>query len=212
MKSFLIYLVALLVVTNCNCGTGHWRYKQGIIPEHVATVKVIPVWLDTNFSAQESKAIKDSIKEWNSVFNGQLVIRQEGEFNGKDQIKKYLIASKVMHQGWSIIRLNSNDSTISDVVETGDGTLAFVFGIGTGNLMVVVGDHIGLRDLKTIVMHEMGHLLGAYHVNARSLMSPKYGIGKDEVDCIDKVTVAQVAGYQNLNLKELNYCVTPDFE
>lgn len=81
------------------------------------------------------------------------------------------------------------------------------------HLMVVVGDRLGDRNIKTIIMHEFGHIFGCfdcYHINIKnSLMVPIYG--KDQADCIDKISVAQVASYMGLDVNILNYCVTPNF-
>ena len=210
LSNILLLAAAALGLTVSGCGAGLWEYKQGETPSHIGTVKLIPVYLDNNFSVEEETALKEAITEWNGVFNGQIVIRVDGTFDGKEGIKPKLLSSYVRSEGWNIIALESTDSAVADEIEPGDGNLAFAE--IRGHYMVVLTDRIGMRNLKVIAMHEMGHLLGAYHVNLHSLMYPHYGLIKDAVQCIDKITVAQVATVQNLNLNTLNYCVTPDFK
>jgi hypothetical protein len=109
-----------------------------------------------------------------------------------------------------VVKLPEDSDELDGVVSRGDGVLAFVTR-HEGHVLVVVGDRLGGRDLKTIIMHEVGHLLGAAHVNMKgSLMYPAYGW--NQVSCIDKVTVAQVAGYLELDMKQMNYCMTPGWE
>lgn len=215
-SKLLLAIFGLFIVVSAGCsgclGTPYYSYKKGATPDHITNVKIVPIWLDANFSAERKEAIKEAIKEWNSVFNGQIVLRIESEFVGGDEAVKLYRTARRMHQGWIIAQFKSDDESLEGMVEPGDGTLAFVLGIGTGNIMFVIDDHIGFYDVKNIVLHEMGHLLGAFHVNARSLMAPRYGLGKDAVGCVDKITAAQVAGYQNLDIKTLSYCVLPNFE
>lgn len=200
----------VLLVLSCilNCGTSYYSYHRGHIPEHVNHAVVIPIWIDTKFNKEQLSQIKSAVNEWNNVFNGQMLLKLDKQFTGQEEGEKLFTEANKTGLGWVIVNLDENDPVLSDRIESGDGTLAFVTKMN-GHLLVVIGDRIGTRDLKTITMHEMGHLLGANHVNAPSLMTPRYG--EEQYNCIDKITVAQVAGYQDLEFANLNYCITPYF-
>jgi hypothetical protein len=207
MKNYLfIIMAAITMIFGCN--SSYYSYKKGEVPVHINHIQIIPIWIDLRFTEVQRKEIILAVKEWNSVFNGQILLKHEGYFNnGIDGAEeKYKIINKTS-LGWIIIRVNESDDLVKDVIGTKD--LAFVSGLGS-HLMFVIGDRLGTRSLKDITMHEMGHLLGANHVNFNSLMCPVYG--ELEYNCIDKITVAQVAGFNKLDLKNLNYCITPHFE
>lgn len=208
----LKYLCLILSCLLISCG-GLYSYHQGTKPAHVSNQKVIDIYLDSSFDLMEREHIKDAMNEWNGVFNGQIKLQlaeKDGglvSFSGKDEASDLLKMMNNTGLGWLIIKLNSSDELLEDV---NTNTLAFVTGADR-HLMVVIADRVTGRNLKTIIMHEMGHLLGAAHINSKgSLMNPTYGF--DQVDCIDKMTVSQIAGYWDFPITELNYCITPNFE
>jgi predicted Zn-dependent protease len=208
VKFFFLFVMVMTAMLGCSgCGGETWTYRQGQVPTHINHTYNIPIWIDSSFSVSQKAAIRDAIKEWNGVFNGQVVLKAEATFTGIEEGDKLLQQANRTGQGWVIINLPHNHP-LFDNLNLG-GVLAFVRGAG-GHLMVVIGDQIGSRNLKSIVMHEMGHLLGANHVNAPSLMMPAYS--HTSSNCIDKITVAQVAGYYKLDMGTLNYCITPHFE
>lgn len=71
------------------------------------------------------------------------------------------------------------------------------------------GKYIYLRqgyyeeDVKVIVLHELGHALGAQHV-AGTLMNPTYNTITQK--CPDVTTVSQVAAFNGLDLSTLSWC------
>lgn len=59
------------------------------------------------------------------------------------------------------------------------------------------------EDIKVIVLHELGHALGAQHV-AGTLMNPTYDTITRK--CPDVTTVSQVAAFNGLDLSTLSWC------
>jgi len=57
--------------------------------------------------------------------------------------------------------------------------------------------------VKGVLMHELGHILGASHIPG-TLMNSRYD--KYDNECPDVTTVAQVAAYNHLNIETLAWC------
>ena len=74
-----------------------------------------------------------------------------------------------------------------------------------GGLMVVHVDRVGRRDLGGVVMHELGHVLGAGH-GERGLMAAHYH--PSDQKCIDRATIGAVAAKRRLPVDQLNWCET----
>lgn len=197
-------MILFFIFNLVGCGTSYWTYRQGDIPLHISHVREIPIWIDDEFKMGERLEIARAVGEWNQVFNGQLKLRFAGTFHGSSGIRGKIIDIRREHMGWIIIRIDGESS--SRYVD--EGTLAFANERG-GDMIAYIYDRIGSRRIKDIMMHEIGHLLGADHVSGESLMN--YYYGDQQLDCIDKITVSQVAGYLHLNLSELNYCSTPTY-
>jgi len=206
-----IWAVILLVITawmglySMCYSPRYYTYKMGATLDNITYTKIIPVWTDSSFTDDELRSIKGALNEWNFVLNNQLILKYEGVFKGeKGADEKVKIVEKT-DLGWIIMRLSSEDPLVG---LTGKNSLAFAE-MG-GNLMVVVYDRIGTRNLRVIAMHEMAHLLGSAHVHLPNLMYPAYGA--NQYPCIDKITAAQVATMQKIKFESMNYCITPQFE
>jgi hypothetical protein len=176
--------------------------------------RIYPIYIDGSFPKEQMAVIKSAIKEWNHVLNGNMVIEVMTEnLDNEDMDELIRLAGKTKQEreGLMILNLAHDDELISGIVEETDGTLAFVNALGNrANLMVVVKDRIGKKNLHKILLHEFGHAFGANHTNAQSLMYPYYsGV---QMDCVDKITVAQVANYHGFSFTSMNYCAIPNFE
>jgi hypothetical protein len=216
---WLLGLVMGILLTGCGCGGSQTMYQYRSVDQapHNSTMKVVPVYVDKNFSGHNKVIIKNVIDEWNNTLNGQLRIEvKTWILDRSDEERTAALVSKInhTHEGLMILSVSEDDPLLSDF-ET-DGVLAFVNSLGNqAHVLVVIQDHIGERNLHTILLHEFGHALGAFHVNARSLMNPYYGSGNGrpsmQVDCVDAITADQVAGYYGLDFSRMNYCSTPEF-
>lgn len=211
---FLVVLSVLFLIGGCGASAVKmFTYHSNAPLSKVVNYREFPVFLDDRFTVEERKNLEASISEWNWALNGQIkLVVNKKLVNGEDlsEVKDTLYGIRQTGQGYLILRLNHDDPLLEDTVDEDDGTLAFVNALGNrGHLMVVVADRIGTRDLRRIVLHEFGHLMGAMHVMAKSLMFPSYG---DGYPCIDKITILQAANYHKLDPNHLNYCSVPNLE
>lgn len=202
----LLFLNALFIYGNDKVHSQLWTYTNKPVP-YIANQTVIPIAIDDSFYEERVAEINQAIVEWNHVLNGQIVMKVlpltfKGLAEGKDLIDGF----DKTGLGIAIFAIDS-DSKILDGI--GESTLAFVKGTDAHAVVVII-DRIGTRNLKVILEHELGHILGAMHVNAMSLEYPAYK--GHQAGCIDKITVAQVAEEQGLDLNVLNYCRMPNFE
>ena len=216
---FLCCLVLAFCSLQCASGPVYWTYHQGIAPQHIIHPDLIPVWIDSNFTPSQAMQIEAAVDEWNQVFNGQIVMtvqthQEQGvdkkmhtyptTFANYDAGQKLVDDSKETNLGIVFFALKIGDKNLRG----DDGTLAYVEGPGA-HAVYAIPQRFGSRSLKDVMMHELAHLFGALHVNAPSLETPYYS--SNQYDCIDKITVAQVAAMQHLDFNSLNYCVTPNF-
>lgn len=212
MNNFRLLLIALIIFCS-GCSTGLYNYKDVTKESNIQTFKQVPIYVDTKFTVQQKQVIFNVINEWNHVLNNQMrmeVLDWKFDLNtdaGKN-VKKDI---ELTDEGIIILSVKSTDPILGKYENDGGQTLAFVDHLGNkAHHVFVLNDRIGKRNFHKIMLHEFGHTLGAMHVSASSLMFPY--IGYMQRDCVDKITAAQVASYNNLNLQYMNYCVTPDFE
>lgn len=217
MKFLLVLLSVLALLTGC-ASTPYYHYHSNPHLPYNSHYKVIPVYMDRHFSPEEIVVITTVIAEWNYVLNGQMKIAiAKGTFDHNDEAHVKVIADRLSNttEGFMLIGVNHDDKMIASYMAKevpGGKMLAFCDQIGDDKVsgLYVIRDRIGMRNLHQILLHEFGHALGSDHTNAYSLMYPRYGAG--EPDCIDKITAAQVAGYQGISLPAMNYCAIPSFE
>jgi len=74
----------------------------------------------------------------------------------------------------------------------------------------VIADRFAVRDLTAVMLHEVGHVLGAGHDPHGHLMAPVYD--RNNGHCIDRGAAAMVASAQRLPLNQLNWCVGPGLD
>jgi hypothetical protein len=76
-----------------------------------------------------------------------------------------------------------------------------------GGFVYVIGDRFGRPDLTAVMLHELGHVLGAGYDENGHLMRASYN--HYGFVCIDHNAVALVAAAQRLPLNQLNWCFGP---
>lgn len=203
MKKFLFLLLSLIHLTGCTVKP--WSYHKVKSPEHIVNPPTIPIYIDNGFTRPQLIAVYQAVNEWNYIFNRQIVLEIKNIVRNTKEVKSANDSIKNSGVGWIFFTISISDPGL-EVIDK--NFIAFVNEIG-GNYMFVFKERIAPVNVKTIIMHEIGHLLGAEHVIFPSLMYSTYG--EDQLDCIDQVTVNQVAAANNLDYKTLNYCSTPNF-
>ncbi len=202
MRFALILLVALLSACTiphaCN-GKGSYSVYVKHDPPVVTVPRVTPVWVDKDFPASQKADVLAAIDEWNFALNGYSsfqVVDQNYDMEPSvlEQIRDTL-------QGLVILDVSVK---MEQVQRLPDGVLAWVPEL-EANSMFIIGDRIGNRALKSIVMHELGHILGLEHQEeAGTLMFPSYDRGSP---CIDQVTAMHLASvHSRYNWHHMNYC------
>lgn len=111
---------------------------------------------------------------------------------------------------WKVLEVVTDDSLgircdyliqeTTDTCPSNDSAVAWASDIG-GHLIFLTKSRYE-RDPTAIVLHEMGHVLGAQHV-AGTIMNESY---IPNSTCPDVVTVAQVAAWNHVNLSLLSWC------
>lgn len=201
MKKLLLVFLAIFCLFGC--GPGLYEYHGAKDPGAIVHRTEIPVYVDLTFNQADREAIVAAMNEWNFVLNGQAQFVFYGYFQGdKEGLELFKDALKT---GLGIVITCNTSEELDDDGEL-QGVLAFVPG-AMAHHMTVIKDHIGTRKLKDIVLHEFGHILGADHPYAPSLMFPAYS--SKQTPCVDKITALQVAEFLDLDVETLHYCRTP---
>lgn len=217
MKYLMVLFSVLCLLCGCTSTTSYFHYHS--VPQLVNNThyKVIPVYVDQSFTKEEVATINKVVDEWNKVLNGQMrVAIASGTFDhtNESQVKLITQIEKNTGEGFMLVGLNHDDKMIANFIKHENEkskALAFCDQIGDDRIngMFVIRDRIGMRNLHQVLLHEFGHALGSDHMIAYSFMYPNYGAS--EPDCVDKLTAAQVAGYQGIYLSHMNYCAIPNF-
>jgi len=152
----------------------------------------IRVYTDVYFSDKERMGIWEAIERWNLVLNGYKAMIDAGGYDREMEKMREAERGGV----YLIMRLDHDSPLIKN--ESNSMTLGFTDSIG-GRYLYLVPVYIG-DDLYGVVLHEIGHLMGARHTES-GLMKAGYNPGAEV--CIDKETVIQL-GY---DWERMNYCV-----
>lgn len=217
MKSLVLLFCLIISLFGCAgpVKTGMYQYHSVAPDTQHQHFQLISFYVDKNFNKTERLALDQAIREWNYALNGYLriqIISDKIDHEDTKAMRELVRKLSPTGEGVIMLKLNHDDPLLQNMEEEESGIrLAFTNGLGErGHLFVVLGDAIGSKDLHKILLHEIGHLMGSDHVNAPSLMYPAYGY--KQMGCIDKLTLAMVAEYRDIDLNHLNYCASPHFE
>lgn len=208
LKHLITSLVVMLLLS-IGCGARmpqSFHYTHSNIDHARTPVRVIPIWVDGTFGEADKLAIDDSVNQWNYALNGYVRLEvRSTTFN----MSTGDILDALKYDGWLILKVNSTHPKVLLL----DGpqpaihrTLAWADSIG-GYRIFVIRDRIPNEWMAGVMLHEMGHLLGAPH-DSVYLMQPTFNWA--EYRCVDYQALKLVAEYQHLNVEDLNYCVYGD--
>jgi hypothetical protein len=162
-----------------------------------ATVEeIVPVRLAGSFSPGDRAKILRAVNEWNVALNGFV------RFTIVDG-SAASSANARQSRPWSIMAAEGVGPRVAPGPTI---ALAHTQAIpGAGGLMIVYLDRIGMRDLGSVVMHELGHVLGVGH-GEKGLMAAHYH--PTDQQCVDKATITALAAKRRLAVNQLNWCET----
>lgn len=210
MKFSLLAVIASIVFIIIGCGAlvnpkspvlGGYEYTHQPAYQGAAK-KIVPIWVDKNFSAIDQVNIKNAIDSWNYALNGYIKL-EIVDLQFDMEVDKIL--QQVKQGGWLFMKINS-DSLLVPSSRPGYHVIGFTERVG-GHHLYLVRDRLGDVDIYGVTLHEIGHLLGSDHVGKR-LMYPHYT--RAMYQCIDWETIVEVSKYQELDVSKLNFCIDKD--
>lgn len=152
--------------------------------------KVVPVAVDAAFNADERVSIVRAINEWNLALNG--VMRFDVVLSGGGI------------EAWTVRAQRDGSPQASNPAEGQPLSSTQAGFLSMGGRVVLHLDRIGTRDLRGVMLHELGHVLGLGHDPTGNLMSARYSPTTDQ--CVDRPTAELIAVRHNVPLAALNWC------
>ena len=191
----LFFLVFLVFIFGCaatpHIPTYHYTSKE----MYNGKPKVIWVWIDNNFDTFEKISISEALWTWNNSLNGYIELRPILPYGQPDR------PEMPSDKDWVISKVKPGDNHLP-AVEAGHKVLGAADMVGGHNMFLAPGA-MEISDVYYVTLHEVGHLLGAEH-RGEKLMFPHFN--KVKFHCTDYLTVQQIADYQNIPVRNLNYC------
>jgi len=193
---YLLLIIFALSLLSCTTTTSSYHYISHA--RSLAAVRTIPVYIDRDFDEKDQKVLLAAVDEWNFALNGMIVMTVVSTTFDMDPAT---IHEAYSASGFIFLKIDSSNPMVHDSPST--LTFAFVDKI-SGNLLYIIRDRLSSFYLRSVALHEIGHLLGAVHRD-HSLMQ---GYAEHPYPCIDGATVSQVAAHYMIPLELMNYCTS----
>lgn len=164
----------------------------------------IPVYVDKLFTDYEDKEIAKAIKAWNYSLNGyKYYYIADLNFDMNPYVTQSVNDTG---NGLIILKIDSNNFMFQQM-KFDKHVIAFVPKLGASYIYIIedrMTANPGMINYQNVIMHEMGHTLGAMHITnyPDNLMFPVV----NGMLCVDEKTARQVAENYNYNLENMNYC------
>jgi hypothetical protein len=165
-------------------------------------VRTLTIYVDRDFDAAAREHIGLALQQWNHVLNGFVQLRPA--LLPSDPSDR-MLAQLRRSGAWIVLKVDSRHPAARDRI-----AMAVTLGGRGGGFVYVIADRFDMRDFTAVMLHEMGHVLGAGHDPSGHLMAPVYD--RSNGHCIDRGAVAMVATAQRLPLGQLNWCVGPGLD
>jgi hypothetical protein len=163
------------------------HHTGGARPGGGEKAHVVMVRVAGEFTAKEQADIASAIVEWNHTLNGYVRFEVHDSGDRTDLTVLRIPDKGLPLNGPSAQRLALTLRTPAD-----------------GGVIMVFGDRIGVYDLRRIMLHEFGHLLGLGHDDNSDLMFPRYFHSRQA--CIDRATVQMLASQRSWQIDRMNWC------
>jgi hypothetical protein len=207
-SGFVWFLCLLLSICSLSCflpRTYSFAYVNSSHSRVHSQGRIQKIYIDKDFGNADAVAIQDALNQWSYALNGYI----EFQTITVDLVHGSMEPLRESERGeaWLLMKIDSNNPLVVFHDKPEHPALAFCEAIG-GHHLYLIRDRIPNENVRGVVMHEVGHLLGAEHRWGDGLMNPAYHESVSQ--CIDKDTLTQVAAYQHLPVENMNYCIYND--
>ena len=204
----LLALAVALSLMSASAAPGEPRYDTSAYgytdkPSAAAmALRTLTIYIDGDFDAAERERIGLALRQWNHVLNGFIRLRPmllpaDASDSAVTQLRR--------PGTWIVSKVDSRHPAARD-----RNAVAMTVGNRGSGFVYVIADRFSMRDLTAVMLHEVGHVLGAGHDPNGHLMAPIYD--RNNGHCIDRGAVAMVASAQRLPFNQLNWCVGPGLD
>jgi hypothetical protein len=157
----LLALAIALSLMTAAAATGDARYDTTAYrytdkPSAAAMAsRTLTIYVDGDFDAAERDRIGLALRQWNHVLNGYMRLRPvllppDASDGAVAQLRR---------QGaWIVAKVDSRHPAARD-----RSALAMTVGNRGSGFVYVIADRFAVRDLTAVMLHEVGHVLGAGH-------------------------------------------------